>query len=49
MIPKIFNTKPAFIMSLIFSFPDPYTMAFGGVATGSIKARLDANTSGIAI
>jgi hypothetical protein len=36
-------------MSLIFNLPDPYTIAFGGVATGSIKARLDANTIGIAI
>ena len=48
-MPMIFSANPARIISGIVNFPDPNTMAFGGVATGSIKARLDANTSGIAI
>ncbi len=30
---------PVFIMSGIFKYPEPKTMAFGGVATGNIKAQ----------
>lgn len=36
-------------MSEIVSFPVPKTIAFGGVATGSMNARLDARTNGIDI
>ncbi len=47
-IPIIFNINPAFIIVAIVNLPDPYTIAFGGVATGSIKAQLAASTVGIA-
>lgn len=36
--PIIFITSPIRTMSLILIKPDPKTMAFGGVATGSINA-----------
>ena len=35
----IFNTKPARTISLCFTSPVPKTIAFGGVATGSMKAQ----------
>lgn len=34
-----FIHSPFFTMSSIFKCPDPKTMAFGGVATGSINAQ----------
>ena len=42
-----FNANPALTMSLISISPEPNTMAFGGVATGIIKAQLAANAAGI--
>ena len=47
IIPIILRAKPAFIISGILIFPDPKTIAFGGVATGNIKAQLAAKTTGI--
>lgn len=38
-IETIFIQIPFFTMSDIFKYPDPKTTAFGGVATGSIKAQ----------
>tara|TARA_Y100000991_G_scaffold199650_1_gene171481 strand:- start:114 stop:260 length:147 start_codon:yes stop_codon:yes gene_type:complete len=35
----MFNQKPTLIMSFILMTPDPKTIAFGGVATGSMKAQ----------
>ena len=46
-IPPRLMAKPARIISMILNRLDPYTMAFGGVATGSIKAQLAAKTTGI--
>ena len=36
---KIFIQNPFLIISWIFRYPDPNTTAFGGVATGNIKAH----------
>src|SRR5690606_18541427 len=41
----IFRIKPAFIISPIFICPELNTIAFGGVATGSIKAQEAASTA----
>ena len=38
--------NPVTIMSLIFNSPDPNIIAFGGVATGIIKASEDARVTG---
>ena len=35
----MFIKKPALTISGIFRYPDPKTTAFGGVATGSMKAH----------
>ena len=35
----MFINKPVLIISLIFKYPEPKTTAFGGVATGSMKAQ----------
>ena len=43
----IFSANPARIISGIVNFPDPNTIAFGGVATGSMNAQLAARTTGI--
>src|SRR5690554_476556 len=43
-----FSHRPAFDISGIVIFPLPYTIALGGVATGSINAQLAPNTTGIA-
>src|SRR5690606_39550947 len=48
MIPAIFSLKPAEIMSPIFMWPVPKTMALGGVATGIMKAQLAATAAGTA-
>ena len=40
------RTKPAFIIVAIVNLPDPQTIAFGGVATGNIKAQLAARQTG---
>ena len=48
-IPPRLMAKPARIISMILNRLDPYTMAFGGVATGSIKAQLAAIVDGMAI
>lgn len=37
-----FIQKPAFTMSEILIYPELNTIAFGGVATGSMKAQLAA-------
>ncbi len=42
-----FRTKPAFIISIIDSLPVLKIMAFGGVATGNIKAMEAARVTGI--
>ena len=42
-----FKTKPALIISSIFTLPLPNTTALGGVAIGSIKAQLAAIVVGI--
>jgi hypothetical protein len=43
---KMFSKNPARAMSFISKVPDPKTMAFGAVATGSIKAHEDAIVMG---
>jgi hypothetical protein len=48
IIPIIFNINPALIILGIVNKPDPNTIAFGGVATGSMKAQLAANVTGAA-
>ena len=45
----IFKIKPAFIIFFIDIFPLPNMTAFGGVATGNIKAQLAAIVDGMAI
>jgi len=45
--PIIFNANPALIISGMVNFPEPKTIALGGVATGNINAQLAANTTGI--
>src|SRR5210317_657867 len=45
--PIMFKANPAFIMSGMVSFPEPKTIALGGVATGNINAQLAAKTTGI--
>ena len=47
MIPIILSAKPARIISGIENLFAPKTIAFGGVATGSIKAQLAARTTGM--
>jgi len=39
--PTISKSKPAFTISLTFTFPVLYAIAFGGVPTGNIKSRLE--------
>ena len=46
-IPLRFNTSPALTISMIFSLPEAKIIAFGGVATGIIKAQLAATAAGI--
>ena len=46
MIPIILSAKPARIISGIENLFAPKTIAFGGVATGSIKAQLAARQTG---
>jgi len=48
MIDITFIQMPVLTMSGIFKYPDPKTIAFGGVATGSINAQ-DAATVAEAI
>ena len=45
--PIIFKANPALIISGMVNFPEPNTIALGGVATGSINAQLAAKTTGI--
>ena len=45
-MPTIFSNRPARAILGIVSMPDPKTMAFGGVATGSMNAQLAANVTG---
>ena len=45
-MPIILSAKAAFIIVAIVNLLDPYTIAFGGVATGSIKAQLAARQTG---
>ena len=45
--PIIFNANPALIISGMVNFPEPKTIALGGVATGSINAQLAAKQTGI--
>ena len=47
MIPIILSAKPARIISGIENLFAPKTIAFGGVAIGSIKAQLAARTTGM--
>ena len=47
MIPIILSAKPARIISGIENLFAPKTIAFGGVATGSMKAQLAARTTGM--
>ena len=46
-IEAILSQKPAFAISAMRNSPELNTMAFGGVATGIIKAQLAANAAGI--
>ncbi len=46
-MPIMLVMKPALTISIIFSFPEPNTTAFGGVATGNIKAKDAAMVIGI--
>ena len=39
MMDNIFIHNPFLIISSILRYPDPKTTAFGGVATGNIKAH----------
>ena len=43
----MFKAKPILIISLICTFPLPNTIALGGVETGNIKARVQANATTI--
>ena len=45
-IPAILIKNPARIISIILNLLAPYTIAFGGVATGSMNAQLAARTTG---
>lgn len=45
--PIIFSIDPALTMSMTLRLPKEKAMALGGVATGSIKARLEAKVQGI--
>ena len=47
-IPIRLSTNPALIIIGILNKPEPKTIAFGGVATGSIKAQLAAKVTGAA-
>ena len=42
----MFKKNPAFIIVAIVNLPEPQTIAFGGVATGNIKAQLAARQTG---
>ena len=42
----ILSANPALIIVAIVNLLDPYTIAFGGVATGNIKAQLAAKHTG---
>lgn len=46
-IPKIFITTPVRAMSETLRNPEENTMAFGGVATGSMKAKEALSVQGI--
>ena len=50
MIPRVvrFKTNPVLAMSAIRMRPEEKTMAFGGVAMGSMKAPLEAKATGAA-
>ena len=39
IIEIMFNQKPTLIISFILMTPEPKTIAFGGVATGSMNAQ----------
>lgn len=45
MMDKIFIQIPAFIISGMLRYPDPKTIALGGVATGNINAQLAASVA----
>ncbi len=45
-MPMTFSAKPARAILGICSMPEPNTIAFGGVATGSMKAQLAASVTG---
>lgn len=45
--PIIFSMDPALTMSMTLRLPKEKAMALGGVATGSMKARLEAKVQGI--
>ena len=45
IIPSTFKRKPALAICGTLIKPDPKTIAFGGVATGSIKAHEAANVA----
>ncbi len=46
-MPIIFKAIPARIIVAIVNLFEPYTIAFGGVATGNINAQLAAKHTGI--
>jgi len=46
-IAAIFSQNPALAMSAMRNSPELNTIAFGGVATGIMKAQLAANAAGI--
>ena len=48
-MPIIFSQMPAFAICGMRIRPEPNTIAFGGVATGNIKAQLAAMVAGIII
>ena len=47
-MPIRFNHSPPFAICGICTYPEPYAIAFGGVATGSMNAHVAAIATGIA-
>tara|TARA_B100000035_G_C20854367_1_gene488897 strand:- start:12 stop:356 length:345 start_codon:yes stop_codon:yes gene_type:complete len=45
-MPMMLSANPALIIVAIVNLLDPYTIAFGGVATGNINAQLAAKHTG---
>ena len=46
-MPAMLSQRPARFISNIDTYPDPNTIALGGVATGSMNAQLAATAAGL--